>query len=169
MATSALEKARTAGEEDAIVAPDSRQVTELLQEYGGGAVKVFGDPKRRSAGSLRTEVALKEGLVVIHKNLGNCGGNYGGFSIARFSEIEVVAGGKATGRLEIKVDPATSEFNPIYLFAEPGSENKVGIGYGQHIDLRLAEGLGVGLLGSDSYVDESVLNLVREKLTDLSR
>lgn len=134
------------------------EVSELVQELADGRVRVFGD---RSSRATRTEINLgRKCRVVVHKNTLQAEGIFA--AAARFSEVGVVKG-RRTFTLRIEVDPTTSQFNPIYLFLD--GRQKVGEGYGQGMDLRVATDLlGFYIGGSDSGTSHTVIEWIRNKL-----
>ena len=120
-----------------IVAKRSDQLTDVSNVLADGAVIIYSEQGSKAK---RTEITTKSGaLIVIHKDTGVASGMYA--LAARFSRIEVFSPETRTlvGELTVKVDPQTSPTNPIYIFSD--GDNKVGEGYGQNLDLRIASQL----------------------------
>ncbi len=127
----------------AIVAPTSHEVSDLIGEAAGGKVKIFGELRQvgdrsfiPSVSAQRTDIEVGNGLVSVHRGLNNAEGIFA--SARRLSQIEVKKG-TDTHSLTVKVDPTTSPTNPLYRFLD--GEEYLGSGYGQRIDLALASQL----------------------------
>lgn len=153
---------------EAIVAPTSHEVSDLIGEFAGGRVKVFGEI-RRGVGqphiplvsAQRTDIQAGSELVSVHKGLNNAAGVFA--AARRFSQIEVITGTEKHS-LTVKVNPTTSPYNPAYIFLD--GEDVLGLGYGQRIDLILAsELLAERIDGGDGYVPDKVVEWIKGKLS----
>jgi len=143
-----------------IVAKTSRGVSDILETLADGRVVVYGDRSHASRAT-RTEIRILGALVVVHKNTNVAEGMFA--AAACFSELEVVVG-EQTHALRIIPDPRTSGFNPIYLFFE--GNKKIGTGYGQQMDLRLASELLEEYVGGVSdRVPPEVVEWIRGKIS----
>lgn len=159
---------------ESIVNKRSRQVTEVVEEYAGGAVKVFGETfhpeEHKRYGDVsraqRTEIAVEGATVKVHNDYGTMGGIFG--TCPHFGAVEVTAGDK-TRILKVAADSQTSPYNPVYEFTDAGTGEKVGVGYGQSINLRLASYLtgDKHIPGGTDYVDWSVVKWIKDTVKSL--
>jgi len=148
-----------------IVQLNSDQVTDLIEESADGKIKIYGEKGKYSgSSSRRTEIQADGGIVKVHKDTGVAKGLYS--MASRYSRVEVISEDK-TASLRVSVDPDKSQSNPVYIFEEvSGDENKqIGLGYGQSIDLEIADRLlKTHECSGGNYVDPKVIEWIESKL-----
>ena len=148
----------------AIVSTPSKELNTVIESLADGRVFIFGESEVPGAShSRRTDIWRELDLLVrVHKNPLQGEGMFA--AVARFNLLEVYSIDQLmlVGQLEIKIDPSTSQFNPIYIFWD--GEEQIGKGYGQYMDLRIASDLlGVYVGGPGDYVSPSVIGWIRDK------
>lgn len=150
-----------------IVEPDTSQtLTDVTYETNDG----YREYAHGNGQIRRSEIAISPSAkVVVHKNTGNARGTYA--QAGRFNNLEVCITGPEeaiTHTLRIQVDPQTSGFNPVYLFMD--GDERIGVGWGQRIDRKLAGMLGIQGDEDDDFrvngdhFEPAVVEWIRAKL-----